>query len=164
MATASASTKRKRTVASALDWAAHRQEIEKLYLKEDKGLPAVMKIMREEHGFDASYVIKVLLLIYHQRPFHNVKGSQLRSKAQYEAQFKLWGSRFRKKMTQEHWRYAYFKGEERRKVERKSTLVFFNTNLISDVKARKEFGRHITATERFIPGKVDPELCITNTP
>ena len=41
---------------STIDWGGHKQEIERLYLREGKVLPAIIKIMRDEHGFDASYV------------------------------------------------------------------------------------------------------------
>jgi hypothetical protein len=56
METATSSVKRKRPALSLLDWVSHKGEIERLYLKEDKGLPAVMESMRREHNFEASCV------------------------------------------------------------------------------------------------------------
>jgi hypothetical protein len=54
MAATVSSAKRKRADPSQLDWTASRRGIERLYLEEDKGLPTVMKLMREKHNFDAS--------------------------------------------------------------------------------------------------------------
>jgi hypothetical protein len=54
MVTVTSSAKRKRADSSHLDWGAHRREMERLYLEEDKGLPTVMELMRREHNFDAS--------------------------------------------------------------------------------------------------------------
>jgi hypothetical protein len=55
MAASTSSVKRKRGEFSSQDWVPHKAEIERLYLKENKGLPAVMDIMRKKHGFEASY-------------------------------------------------------------------------------------------------------------
>jgi hypothetical protein len=56
MATLNSYAKRKRQVSSELDWMTHKAEIERLYIKENKGLPKVREIMQKEHSFDASWV------------------------------------------------------------------------------------------------------------
>jgi hypothetical protein len=38
---------------SCFDWERHRSIITKLYLEENKTLGEVMRIMRDDHGFDA---------------------------------------------------------------------------------------------------------------
>ncbi|KAE9371960.1 hypothetical protein N431DRAFT_504489 [Stipitochalara longipes BDJ] len=126
MATIAPSAKRKRPASSVLDWTTHRAEIERLYLKEDKGLPTVMTFMRREHNFEAS-------------------------KAQYEAQFRHWG--FRKNWSKEHWRYAYFKSKDRQNAGKES-MINLDRTLISQEKAKKEFRRHVTVTEQCIPSKI----------
>ena len=38
-------------------WGEHRALIKRLYIDEDKSLAITRHIMKEDHGFDASYVI-----------------------------------------------------------------------------------------------------------
>ncbi|KAF4469329.1 rhomboid family [Fusarium albosuccineum] len=45
---------RKRSKYSHLNWDVHKAELKRLYLDEDKPLPETMKIMKDEHGFEAS--------------------------------------------------------------------------------------------------------------
>lgn len=44
-------------------WAAHRTELERLYLEEDKPLRQVMCYMKDEYGFIAKYAGSLFLAI-----------------------------------------------------------------------------------------------------
>ena len=41
-------------------WEKHRELIKSLYVNEDKTLTATRQVMKDEHGFDASYVTCIL--------------------------------------------------------------------------------------------------------
>lgn len=50
----SQATRATRSKYGALDWTKHKETLRRLYLDENKSLPEIMRIMKEENSFDAS--------------------------------------------------------------------------------------------------------------
>ncbi|KAI1359796.1 hypothetical protein F5Y08DRAFT_349396 [Xylaria arbuscula] len=98
------------------DWELHKNEISCLYLIEKLSLKDVSTRMKDKHNF-------------------------IKTKHQYEYQFKKWG--FKKNIHKDVWQYVGHRIQKRKRLGKKSEITLFGTQLPLE-KVRKEVQRYTT--------------------
>ncbi|KAL2272029.1 hypothetical protein VTJ83DRAFT_1400 [Remersonia thermophila] len=114
---------------SRLDWAGHRDRIERLYWEDNLQLSAVMKIMKEEHGFDAAAKT-------------------------YKKRFKEWG--WVKNCTTQESIAMYRFAEHRRSTENKETEFFRRGKRVKPANIRRSARRFAGLQGSTAQGAQDP--------
>ena len=87
------------------DWAKKRSTIKKLYMDENMPLPTLMKVMKEKHGFCATYASVV------SSPCVITTNSLSSRKKRYKEKFKVWG--FEKNLTKRQSKFIAHKALRR---------------------------------------------------
>ncbi|KAK2609177.1 hypothetical protein QQS21_002259 [Conoideocrella luteorostrata] len=109
------------------DWDKYKDEIERLYITENRSLSDVMSILKSSRNFNPS-------------------------KAQYQRKLEDWN--FRKHLTAKKWAAIAYKVEKKSQNGRKSVNVYINGTLCPSPKVRKETARQgfmSTASRAFAP-------------
>jgi hypothetical protein len=143
---------------NSMDWIAHKDTIQTLYLEEDRkllGPEGVMEVMLNRHQFSATYVLRFHLI--------GVDGIlTVFRKSQYETMFRKWG--FRKNMKKEDWQAISKLYNEQREANAK---VIYKGKEISQQKLKKELRRYsrnsvIECPSRSISLRVDSDQSLPN--
>jgi hypothetical protein len=131
---------------SEAEWQVYKEEIEVLYLTENKSREEVMAAMAKTHGFQARFVDHCPLIIY-----LTSGADRPNSKAQYIRKFEKWG--FKKNSTDENWKYIAQK-LQKRNLEGKESDTYVNGKLVPRKRVKKEVSRHFLPSWQImsIPG------------
>lgn len=105
------------------EWLVHKEEIQFLYLTENKSREEVMTAMEKSHGFRAS-------------------------KSQYIRKFEQWD--FKKNSTDAKWKFIAQK-TEKRTLEGKESDIYLDGKLVPRKKVKKEISRHTPPSWQAVP-------------
>ena len=114
-----------------LEWQRYKAEIHDLYVGNGKSLKEVMAILAERHDFHKKYI--------NSGSFFTIMLTVI-SKEQYVRQLKKWN--MSKNTTDAKWKLIGQKLQQR-KLNGKASAVFFNGEVISASKLKKEMARHV---------------------
>ncbi|KAI9148829.1 hypothetical protein HJFPF1_10871 [Paramyrothecium foliicola] len=82
---------------TAFEWESHRERIEELY--RGNSLPFVIRVMREQHHFDAPYAPQILVSVCIR--------SNVRRDHAYKTKFRFWGIRKSRRMQRRYRQTLY---------------------------------------------------------
>lgn len=117
-----------------VEWLVYKEEIQFLYLTENKSREEVMAAMEKTHGFQARFADhrpSIVCLIRF--------ADWCNSKAQYIRKFKQWG--FKKNSTDAKWKFIARK-LQKRDLEGKESDTYLDGRLVPRKKVKKEVSRH----------------------
>ncbi|KAF3003377.1 hypothetical protein E8E14_006574 [Neopestalotiopsis sp. 37M] len=107
-------SKRRKTRYSNLDWDGHKARLQDLYLVQNNSLVETMRIMKEEHEFEATPRV-------------------------YKDKFKQWG--WQKNLPARHAQFMVKKAAERKRKEHKDTIFEYGGQLWDSVRAKNTLNR-----------------------
>lgn len=116
------------------EWQVYKEEMEVLFLTENKSMEEVMAAMGKTHGFQARFVDHSPLIFY-----LTSGADRFNSKPQYIRKFKQWG--FKKNSTDEDWKFIARK-LQKRNLEGKESNTYINGKLVPRKKLKREVSRH----------------------